>query len=146
MSAAIGVSLFGIIVAAVVTLTVAAMNRKQMRQIELHRIDPTIPLVPPPHPITHLLKTYWWFLVIGGFNLAMLVRHMDQTTPVTRAAVLEIALGVTTIALMFSFAVAIFIMEKAFQTASKMIGMLGMTRDISGKITDKTKQIEERRE
>lgn len=146
MSAGIGVTLFGIVVAAVVTLIVATMNRKQMRQIELHRVDPAIPLVPPPHPITHFLKTYWWFLVFGGLNLAMLVRHMGQTTPVTRAAVLEIVLDVTSIAVMFLLALATFATESALQTARRMTGMLGMTRDISGKITDKTTQIEERRE
>lgn len=44
--------------AAAVALIVAHMARKQARQIKLHRIDPSVPLVSPPHVFTRFLKGY----------------------------------------------------------------------------------------
>jgi len=47
MAMAAWITAFGIIVGAIVTLSIAYMHRKQMRQIELHRIDPNVPVIPP---------------------------------------------------------------------------------------------------
>jgi hypothetical protein len=54
---------------AVVTFSVAYMHRKQIRQVELYKRDPSSGLMPPPHPITRFLREYWWdtTLVILSF-------------------------------------------------------------------------------
>jgi hypothetical protein len=95
MSIPVVISLFGIFVAAVVSLLIAAMQRKQMRQIELHRRDASFPLVPPPHPFTQFLtqNSNHWF-VIGNIALdsALLSHEIHKQTPITRWDVFAIAL------------------------------------------------------
>jgi hypothetical protein len=135
MSPAVWVTLFGIIVAAIVTLSVASMQRKQMRQIELHRIDPTIPLVPPPHPFTRFLKTYGYFLGFGTFDLVMFIRDMRQSTPVTRQVVFDIVLDMLAVVLMFGTAFGIAIFQRAARAAERTIGIMEM-------MTDKIKKLE----
>ena len=49
----------GVVVAAVVALVVNYQNRKQARQIELYRRDPSVGLIPPPHAFMAFLKKYY---------------------------------------------------------------------------------------
>src|ERR1051325_7097288 len=56
MSAAVWVSLLTLVVSTAVALVIAALHRRQMRQIELHREDPSVPLVPPPSAFTKFLQ------------------------------------------------------------------------------------------
>jgi hypothetical protein len=88
---AIGISILTLIVGTIVTLSVAALQRKQMRQIELHRLDPSVPLVPLPHPITQFFKNYAAFMVNVAMNLTFLTNALRQTGPITRFQVLSIA-------------------------------------------------------
>jgi hypothetical protein len=95
MSAAVWISLLTLVVGTTVTLIVAALHRKQMRQIELYRADPTVPLVPPPHPFTKFLRRnarHLVFIVNLGLNLSFLIEHLLSTTALTRAEVFSIAL------------------------------------------------------
>ena len=89
----IAISIATLGVGAIVTLSVAAMHRKQMRQIELHRADPTVPLVPPTHPITRFLKIHGVPLICIGLNLGFLIHDVRQTGPITRSQVSSIAFG-----------------------------------------------------
>jgi hypothetical protein len=95
MSAAVWISLLTLVVGTTVTLIVAALHRKQMRQIELHRVDPTVPLVPPPHPFTKFLRrnaNLLIFIINFGLNLSFLIKHLLSTTALTRMEVFDIAL------------------------------------------------------
>jgi hypothetical protein len=89
---AIIVSVLALVVTTLVNLSIAAMNRKQMRQIELHRADPSIPLLPPPHPATTFFKTNTVFILSLVWNCCWLVRELTLTTPVTRADILAITM------------------------------------------------------
>lgn len=80
MNTAVWVSLATLLVGTIVTLSVAAMHRKQMRQIELHRADPRIPLVPPPHPATRFFQNYGIIFLCGVWNLVVLMRELAKTT------------------------------------------------------------------
>ena len=53
----------GIVVAAVVTAIVNYQNRKQARQIELFRKDPSVGLMPPLHPWWAFLRRNWYQFV-----------------------------------------------------------------------------------
>ncbi len=127
MSIAAWITAFGIILGAIVTLSVAYMHRKQMRQIELHRIDPSVPVAPPPHAVTLFLKQRWylWYsLLFGGFDLGMLVRDLGKTTPITRVVVFDIALDMIGVVLMAFMPVLISLLNRAGETASKTIDVL----------------------
>ena len=77
-----------------VTWASGYLQRKQMRQNELFRADPSVGLIPPPHPI----KLFLWEHRTSVLNVAVavyfLVRGLAGEGPVTRIAVLNIALGV----------------------------------------------------
>jgi hypothetical protein len=123
------IALVGIAVAAIVALCIAFMQRKQMRQIELHRADPTITLHPPLHPITHFLKTYWffgWCLAWAGFDVFTLVRHLRETTPITRGAVVGIVIDILGVIFMFTIGAGIYMSQRAFGITERTIEILEM--------------------
>ena len=88
---AIGISVVTLIAGTITAATTAALQRKQMRQIELHRADPSVPLLPPPHPLTLFCKK-WSALIVGVcINLAFLISAFTRVGPITRLEVLSIA-------------------------------------------------------
>jgi len=92
------IAVFGIIVSAVVAFAATYMQRKQARQIELHRLDPDVPLKPPLHPITRFLKTYWdvwWYIVFECYMIFQLVQEVRETTPIDRRTIFQIAFDVS---------------------------------------------------
>jgi hypothetical protein len=121
MTVAAWISIFGIGVAAAITLGVAYMQRKQMRQIELFRKDPKVPLTPPPHRVTLFLKDYWYFILIAVFDLAMLVRDMSRTTPITRSVVFSIGLDLVT----FSATIVMAIVTALLRRMADVVGRIG---------------------
>src|SRR5437867_2844987 len=90
----------GVVLAAAVALIVAYLHRRQMRQIEAFRQDPSVGLVPPPHPVVVLLKKRYPLLLvpIGVFNL---IYELTRQTPVTRGSIFWIVLAFATMALGF---------------------------------------------
>src|SRR5258708_9331212 len=108
-----------------------------MRQIELHRADPSVPVTPPPHGITLFFKRnfwYWYCVVFGGFDLGMLIRDLSKTTPVTRAVVFDISLDMSGIFYMLLFSLLASKMNRETRTTEvidKMLDVLvGMTHRI----------------
>lgn len=92
---AIGISVLTLVVGSTVTLIVAALHRRQMRQIELHRADPSVPLKPPPHPFAvflHRRIDLIIFLINFSLNLSFLIHNLNINQPLTRMGVFSIAL------------------------------------------------------
>jgi hypothetical protein len=87
-------SVIGITVAAAVSLIVAYLHRKQMRQIEIFRKDPSAGLKPSPHPLLLFLKRKRLMLLTCGSSLVVLASEMTRQTPFTRMSALFISLGV----------------------------------------------------
>jgi hypothetical protein len=88
------ISVVGILVAAVTAIVIGHLHRKQMRQNELFRLDPSVGLRPPPSfPVT-FFKQYWD--VIGGIGLPILSVGISIVTnqPVTLASVITISVNV----------------------------------------------------
>ncbi len=95
------ISIAAIIVSTVVSLTIAALHRKQMRQIELRRLDPSVPVIPPPYPATRFIQRNWVngvFIVSVIVEVSILTHLMLQTGPITRGYILNIALGTASLA------------------------------------------------
>ena len=132
MSTSVWISILTLAVGSTITLIVAAMHRRQMRQIELHRSDPSVPLKPPPHPLTQFLArnaNLGVFLVTSGTNLTFLVRHLYNTDSLTRTEVFAIA--VFTGGLYFSL--AMFLMTR---NIVQVFVAMGGTRYLLDKIGD----------
>lgn len=145
MTASNWITLFGIIVAAVVALAVAFMHRKQMRQIELHRADPAVPLAPPLHPVTRFLKSYGfygWCLGWTAYDVFLLVRDLRQTTPVTRDVVAKIVVDILGVVLMIMIGVGYQIMERLLGILEKMTERHQWTIGTIEKMAGKINQLE----
>lgn len=136
------ITLFGIVIAAVVALIIAYLQRKQMRQIELHRADPTVPLVPPPHAVTQFIKSNFWY----GYSLAFMLwvlyvlkRDLSQSTPVTRTTVLYICIDVGAFILTIIFIVLVSInrwITASFRSHERVWDILKMmTKSIQELVT-----------
>jgi hypothetical protein len=148
MTASNWLTLFGIAVAAVVALAVAALHRKQMRQIELHRTDPTIPLVPPPHPITRFLRSYGFNTLFYGWCLGWAIHDafrvagdLRETTPVTRDVVFQLVFDIVATVLLAILGVQNLIsdMQKGISNRRHR-----WTIDVVNKLADKIADLEKR--
>jgi hypothetical protein len=95
-------TLGGILVAALI----AHLHRKQMRQNELFRLDPSVGVQPPPSPVVTFLKRHWEMIfVIQGIVLPLvsLAISIVNNQPVTLISVITVSLNVGTILYVLSF-------------------------------------------
>lgn len=86
--------LLGIAVSASIALIVASQQRKQMRQIELYKSDPTVGLVPPPSAFSRFIKSKWDILLGFGIPLVNLVIQLMSREPISKTSVLIISLSI----------------------------------------------------
>src|SRR5258708_29326557 len=124
MTSGLWVAVAGISVCAGVARGIAHLKRKQMRQIELHRRDPSVPLTPPRHPITIWLIQYGPALASIAWNIRYLYKDLTTTTAMTRGDVLNISMEVASIACLIGFIVFIFMLDKITRILTKIIDIL----------------------
>jgi hypothetical protein len=88
-----------IILPCAVALLVVYWHRKQMRQNELFRLDPSVGLIPPPSPPVAFFKRYRGLIVgIGGPLLTLaLWLAWSRNSPVTNVSVMIISLNIIAI-------------------------------------------------
>src|SRR5665213_1200882 len=97
MGVTLGVTVFGVLVAAMIALIVAYMQRKQMRQIEAYRLDPKVGLIPPQHPFTKFVKRHDRYIIMSVIPVYQLVQQFFIHSPVTHVDVLMVAINVGTL-------------------------------------------------
>lgn len=101
MLVAIVSTLVGVVGAGIIALSVAYMDRRQNRQIELHRADSSVPLKPPPNFLRRALSrnvrnlARLYFVAAFLFNLKLLHTNLYAQGPVTRSDILFIVLDIT---------------------------------------------------
>jgi hypothetical protein len=89
------VPLVGILVSGVtVPFIIAYLHRKQARQIEAYRKDPSVGLKPPLHPISRFFKNHYAYLLGMTWYVCFITREMLRTTSINREGVLIMALYV----------------------------------------------------
>lgn len=118
------VSGVGVVIAAIVALYIAYLQRRQMRQIEAHRLDPSVPLKPPPAPLwqwvtRHISKILFAIAVLN------LVFDLIDPSPLTRWAVFWIALSVALIFFALMSEIVRTVVDgygEAFRTVTSTIG------------------------
>lgn len=85
------IALIGMALSAFVALIVAYLHRKQIRQIELYKEDPSVGLVPPPGKLTAFIKGNWDNIFAYGGPIYIIASEILKDSPVTRLTVLLIA-------------------------------------------------------
>lgn len=84
--------LAALVVSGAIALVVAYQQRKQMRQIELYKLDPSVGLLPPPSALSRFVKSKWdTVLGIGGPSIGLWI-EMGNQAPLTRISVFLICL------------------------------------------------------
>ena len=81
----------GITASGVVAFIVAYLHRKQMRQIELYKADPSVGLVPPPSKLTKFVASHWDTVLGFAGPIYILVVEFFSNGPVTRGTVFAIS-------------------------------------------------------
>jgi len=127
------ISIVQIIVTTVVALIIASLHRKQMRQIELHRENPSVPLIPPPHLATRfilrnvisIINVIFIISVIG--EVAILIWVMLQKGPITRGNIFNIAFA--TVALAYILITRSITPEQIYE---RMLKIYGVINDVLG--------------
>lgn len=133
MTLSIMISVVGIVVAAIITLVVAYLHRKQLRQIEAFRQDPSVGLVPPPHPVRLFFRKHRSALLIGGTGTISLLASLIRQGPVTRFQVLTIAAGLASIL----FALLIDILEGLVRILERIVNIIGHATSIAEAVVKK---------
>ena len=86
-----------IIVSSITALAIAYLHRKQMRQIELYKQDPSVGLTPPPSKLTYFVKSkaniiFGFGLPVFSLILGLIV--MPQTLTRWDAIIISLNIGV----------------------------------------------------
>ena len=139
MSVSNWITLIGIVVAAAVALAIAHMERKQMRQIELHRLDPKAPLKPPPHPVLSFLKRYGFQMMSVAFiayNVYVLVWQEQQATPLTRREAVDISFHMAGIAFFSLSGAWLYFLERSAELDREEILIIKELLKITDELTD----------
>lgn len=100
MLTAIVVALVTVIGAGTIALVIAYMDRRQVRQIEAHRLDPSVPLRPPPNAFRRFLVRrglQLWCLASIAWYACTLHSDVLKQGPITRGEILSIALHVAAV-------------------------------------------------
>ena len=118
-----------IIVPGFTAFLVAYWHRKQIRQIEAYRQDPSVGLTPPPSPLWKFVTSRWKLLLLAGVPALLITLYFYLKVPVTLSTVLFIALNVTTI-------VAAVLLE-IIEGMTKIIGQLVELQGRHVQITEK---------
>ena len=108
------------------TLIAGYLQRKQMRQNELFRLDPSAGLTPPPHPLwTHLWESRIFYFNCVLSALLLTVGFLVPKGPMDRGSVLNISMGVG----LFYYALAMSVVERTINTQTKIVRVLENHRD-----------------
>ena len=113
----------GIVIPVAGAFIIAYLHRKQMRQVEAHRRDPAVGLIPPPHPLTLFYRKHSALLTIGPLSILWIVLQFFREGPVTRYSVLAIAVSVGAIV----FAVFIDLLNRGMTVLGRLIDAIDAT-------------------
>ncbi len=99
------------------------LTRKQMRQNELFRQDPSVGLIPPPHPLRARLWEHRLFIWNSGCSVYFLIQGFRAQEPLTRMSVLNISMGVC----LFYYAISAHLQDRTFSVLSSVADLQGKT-------------------
>jgi hypothetical protein len=111
-------------VSAAVALIVAHLQRKQMRQIELYKQDPTVSLTPPPSALTRFVKSNWDIVLGSGGPVLSLTLELTSNAPLTRLSVFMISLLIGLVIANFLNAMIFRILDRMARVDADLLGVV----------------------
>lgn len=87
------ITVLGIFTSAAVALIVAYLHRRQMRQIELYKSDPTFGLTPKPSRLTTFVMSRWDSIFAFGGPILILMSEFSRDAPITRLTIFNISIS-----------------------------------------------------
>ena len=94
MSSGVAVALIVFLGTTLTAFIIAHLLRKQMRQIEMHRRDKSVPLEPPISAGTVVFLRSLPYIIFSGeliYAGFKLLRDFQETTPITRSDIADIS-------------------------------------------------------
>jgi hypothetical protein len=117
-------------------LLIAYQHRKQMRQIELFRLDQKVGLVRPPHPLRVFFQRYWWDLLAFGWGFYLFARGLIESSLRAKTDPAErIAEGLVVITWVGFFFVWNMLGDRSLRLAEHLVAMQGRMVAIQEKET-----------
>jgi hypothetical protein len=117
MSVSQALAVATIIVSASTAYLVAYWHRKQLRQIEAYRLDPSIGLTPPSSALWKFVTSRRQLLALAGLPVVIIALEFYFRVPVTLTTVLLIAFNVTS----FVTAILLDLIEKIMRVIGRLI-------------------------
>ncbi len=135
------IALAAVVVTCATNILVAYWHRKQIRQIEEFRRDPSVGLRPPPSRFWVFVKMHRGVILGTGVPGILLCYYLGQTGPITRATVLVIAVCVASIlfALVLDLVRRLLgVVEAIAELQAKHLGITVQAAATAAKVAEKT--------
>jgi hypothetical protein len=117
------------VVPAATAFLIGYWHRKQMRQIEAFRQNPSVGLMPPPSPVYAFVLAYRTLLVGVGLPGLMLILELARESPVTRFSVFTIAFAVASML----FALILHLIQSVVRILEKAVDLAARIMEASRK-------------
>jgi hypothetical protein len=130
------ITISGILLSAFVALSVAYLHRKQMRQIEIFKQDPSAGLIPPPTKLTSFIKGKWDTFFAYGGPIYILGNELIKDSPITRTSVILISLSFSMLVLNISLALVFRLQSKFNERTMKLLEFHERQAEISKQLAD----------
>ena len=121
--------LLAIGVSAAVALLISYQQRRQMRQIELYKLDSSVGLTPPPTALTRFIKSKWDVVLGFGGPTINLVLELSSSAPITRLSVFVISLSVALLLTNVVMAVTFRLVERMAASQAQLGAFVSALQD-----------------
>ena len=130
------IAVIAIVISAAVALIVSHLQRKQMRQIELYKLDPSAGLLPPESRLTRFVKSKWDSIFAFGGPIYILVAEALKSAPPTRYTILIVSFAMMMLTLNIALALIFRMQTKFNERIAKLQEFNDRQLAITGKLVD----------
>jgi hypothetical protein len=108
-------------VTTVAVLATGYLHRKQMRQIEAYRVNPTVGLIPPPNPVWAFIKRYARTAIVVWTVLALFLETFSDR-PIDRKNIFFIAFDFSALVVFF----VLWIVDRVYDVVLRQAEIQGL--------------------
>jgi len=130
------ITIFGIAVSASVALIVAYLHRRQMRQIELYKQDPTVGLIPSPSRLTAFVKSKWESILGFGGPILILTSEFSRDAPITRITIFNISVSLALLLGNFVLLLVFKLQDRNSKRLAEILTLQQRHADVTDKLLD----------